>query len=139
LTVYFSTESNLESLAKRRTDHLYVDLLPCSEEPFGDYLYSGTVFIATEEERGNILGQSPSAHTRLYKALISLDYERMLNMKTNTALDVPHFLSTVKRDGLCMWVGGAQMCCFSLVSNLVDIPLEIREKALVIRDESRRK
>lgn len=135
MAVYFSTDSNLESLATKRTYHLFADLLPCSEEPFGDYLYSGTVYVATGEERKTMLGEVASERAPLYKALISLDFDRMLKlMNGHGGLDVPKLLDTAKRDGLCMWVGGAQMCCSSLRSNLVNVPLELRDEALVVHE-----
>lgn len=133
VAVFLSTKSDLERLARRRTHHLYFELLPCSQNSHGFDLFSGTVFDANDDERRQMLGPTSPSEVRLYKVHIPFDLQTLVKKASGQgALDVPSYLETAQHDGLCIRVGGAQMWGSALFSNLARAPLEIRDDSLVV-------
>jgi hypothetical protein len=130
-------KEDLEPLAEKRTHHLYFELLPCSQRGHGFTLITGTVFVATEDERKTILGRSESEE-HLYKVHIPLDLRRIIEVASSQgALDLPGYLRQAETDGLCVRVGGAQMVGLALFSNMVQAPLAIRDNSLVVLADNR--
>jgi hypothetical protein len=134
LMVFLATDADLASLAEEHTDHLYYDLLPCSQKSRGFHLTSGTVFSATDNERHRVLDSLGTRRHNLYKVYIPLDLQRIVRQASvQGALDVPNYLKIAEHDGLCMRLGGAHMLGTSLTSNLVVAPVIILNNALVVK------
>jgi hypothetical protein len=138
LVVFLSSDEDLDRLSRKWTHHLYFDLVPCSQTALsGPELFNGPVFMATRDERHKWLASPESTSRNLYKVYIPLDAQRIMAFPTSYgALDVPEFLETSRRDGLCLMLGGGLMSGMRLVSNLVPIPLSLRGTSLVVTDDS---
>ena len=136
LVVFLSSTEDLSLLSQKWTHHLYSDLLPCSQSGHGPALYTGTVFEATQRERQERLVASEQTSQKLYKVYIPLDYKRIAAFTAGYgALDVPSYLETSRKDGLCLRLGGGKDFV-SLFSNLVPAPLALRETSLVVLGNS---
>jgi hypothetical protein len=137
LAVYLATAADLEVMAKRRTHHLYFRLLPCSQKSHGFDLFSGPVFAATDKERSTML-PDPVSGQKLYKVHVPLDPQRIFRTVNGYGdlEDVPAYLRTAEKEGLCVRVGGAQMWGLAMFSNLAPAPLALAGETLTVIDES---
>ena len=137
--MYFATAADLETMAEKRTDHLYFTLQPCSEKSHSFDLASGEVFAATEKERSTML-PDPASDQRLYKVHVPLDLQTLIRTANGYgALDVPAYLRAARKDGLCVRVGGAKFFGLAMFSNLAPAPLALAEECLTVIDESTRR
>lgn len=135
IAVFFSTAADLEAKAKKWTHHLYFKLLPCSQEAHDYDLYSGRVFVATEDEREKVLGTSKVLDQNLFKIHIPLDLQEIKRAASiYGTLDVPSYFETARQDGLCFRVGGGQMWGVAMFSNIVHAPLALRGDSMVVVD-----
>ena len=133
LAVFLTTKDDLEKLSEKWTYFLYFELLPCSQTSHGTNLFEGTVFAATQEERERVLAPAELSEYKLYKVHIPLDVQAIIRQaSTQGGLDLPSYLETAQRRGLCVRVGGGQMWNLGLFSNLVSVPLAIRDYSLVV-------
>jgi hypothetical protein len=127
VAVFFTTTSKLEPIAKTWADHLYYDLLPCSQRSHDFDLFSGTVFVATDEEQREIMGTELESGQGLYKVHVPLDLQLITRMAhVQGALDVPKYLDEARSSGLCIQIGGGQMWGVAVFSNLIPAPVAIR-------------
>lgn len=133
LAVYIATAADLEVMAKRRTHHLYFRLLPCSQKSHSFDLFSGPVFAATEKERSTMLPE-PASEQKLYKVHVPLDPQKIFRTVNGYGglEDVPAYLRTAEKDGLCVRVGGAQMWGLAMFSNLAPAPLALAGESLTV-------
>ncbi|WP_317930730.1 hypothetical protein [Halioxenophilus sp. WMMB6] len=113
LSVRFSSNSDLEGMAKKYTHHLYFQVVPCSQNKLGYELLSGAVYKSS----------------RIYVAYIPINTELMLqNVNGYGALDAQSYLRKAREEGICFHVGGGQMWFGSLRSNNLNLPLYLTEE-----------
>jgi len=132
--LFLLTEVDLGTLAGQWDQFLYYDLLPCSSDSKGYDLFTGDVFVATDQERSTVLEPDGASKASLYKVHIPLDLARIVSQARITGgMDVAAELEEARQHGLCVRLGsGGQMGMWVLSSNLVEAPLSLVDETLVI-------
>jgi hypothetical protein len=129
--VFFSSDADLSKIAPAWTHHLYFELVACGgrDQNFG--IYDGHVFAAAPYERKSFLAGNRDRFG--YKAHIPLGIDLAKRAEGNHSLDVPRLVADMHETGLCLRLGGGDMDGRHLSSNRIQLPLEIVEGIVRLR------